>query len=282
MLTIRINRRVAFLVVLGVLLTIPAASWASHQFTDVPDSNTFHEDIGWLADAGVTFGCNPPTNDQFCPGDAVTRAQMSAFMRRFAVYLDAEDGTPGFADTAGDAATLDGQAPSDFARTSDLAAKANAADVYTKAEIDAKLSGSISISGAAFRARAPDTTSRIGSGGELIMSTGTDDRFFAPVVLPHGATITGMHATLWDNSGTEYLRLELQRVAYISGYSTLATIDSTTSIGADTPYSTASISNGTIDTETYTYVLSVYDPAGNWADFGTDLRFQGVRIDYTM
>ena len=282
MLTIRINRHVAFLVVLGVLLTLPAASWASHRFTDVPDSNTFHADIAWLADAGVTLGCNPPANDQFCPDDAVTRAQMSAFMMRFAQYLDAADGTPGFADTAGDATTLDGQDSSEFARTSDLAAKANAADVYTKTEVDAKLSGSISISGAAFRARSDTTTSRIGSGGELFMSSGTDDRFYAPVVLPHGATITGMHATLWDNSGTDYLRLELQRVAYVSGYSTLATIESTTSIGSDTAYSTTSISNGTIDTGNYTYVVSIYDPVGVWATFGSDLRFQGVRIDYTM
>jgi hypothetical protein len=83
-LTIRISRRVAFLVVLGVFLAIPAGSWASHRFTDVPDSNIFHDDIGWLADAGVTRGCNPPANDEFCPDDAVTRAQMAAFMRRLA------------------------------------------------------------------------------------------------------------------------------------------------------------------------------------------------------
>ena len=126
------------------------------------------------------------------------------------------------------------------------------------------------------------TTSTIGSGGELFLATGTDDRFYAPVVLPHGATVTGMHTTLWDASASDYLRLELQRVAYVSGYSTLATITSTTSVGADTAYSTTSIVNGTIDTENYTYVLSVYDPVGIWASIGTDLRFQGARIDYTM
>lgn len=114
MLTVRISRGAAFLMVLGVFLAIPAGSWASHRFSDVPDSNIFHADIGWLADAGVTLGCNPPANDQFCPDKAVTRAQMSAFMRRFAQYLDAEDGTPGFADSAGDADTLGGQHSSDF------------------------------------------------------------------------------------------------------------------------------------------------------------------------
>lgn len=119
MLTIRISRRVAFLVVLGVFLAIPAGSWASHRFVDVPDSNIFHTDIGWLADAGVTLGCNPPANDEFCPSDVVTRSQMSAFMRRLARYLDAEDGSPGFADTAGDTNTLDGLDSTAFRRTGD-------------------------------------------------------------------------------------------------------------------------------------------------------------------
>ena len=38
----------------------------------------------WLADNGVTLGCNPPANDQFCPGDNVRRETMAAFMRRLA------------------------------------------------------------------------------------------------------------------------------------------------------------------------------------------------------
>lgn len=63
---------------------VPVAVSAAHTFTDVPDSNIFHSDISWLADAGVTAGCNPPTNDQFCPSDGVTREQMAAFMHRLA------------------------------------------------------------------------------------------------------------------------------------------------------------------------------------------------------
>ncbi len=39
---------------------------------------------------------------------------MAAFMRRFAQYLDAEDGTPAYADAAGDADTLDGTDASDL------------------------------------------------------------------------------------------------------------------------------------------------------------------------
>jgi hypothetical protein len=91
--------------VLGAMLAVPVAVYASHSFNDVPDTNTFHADIAWLAEAGVTKGCNPPANTEFCPDDDVSRGQMAAFMRRFAQYLDAEDGTPAQADNAD---TLDG------------------------------------------------------------------------------------------------------------------------------------------------------------------------------
>jgi hypothetical protein len=64
---------------------IPVGAVASHQFTDVPDSNIFHTDIAWLADNNITKGCNPPANDKYCPGTTVTREQMAAFMRRLAV-----------------------------------------------------------------------------------------------------------------------------------------------------------------------------------------------------
>lgn len=39
-------------------------------------------DIALIAEWGITVGCNPPTNDRFCPEDFVTRGQMAAFMRR--------------------------------------------------------------------------------------------------------------------------------------------------------------------------------------------------------
>ncbi|MGF1667725.1 MAG: multicopper oxidase domain-containing protein [Acidimicrobiia bacterium] len=46
------------------------------------DHSPFQSDIERLAEAGVTRGCNPPTNDRFCPNDSVTRGQMAAFLRR--------------------------------------------------------------------------------------------------------------------------------------------------------------------------------------------------------
>lgn len=85
--SIRIPRRwlrsAVVLVLIGAVLA-PVAVVASHQFTDVPDSSIFHNDIAWLADNGVTQGCNPPANDMFCPADNVTREQMAAFMNRLA------------------------------------------------------------------------------------------------------------------------------------------------------------------------------------------------------
>jgi hypothetical protein len=50
-------------------------------FTD-DDGNIFENDIEWMADEGITKGCNPPVNDRFCPASSVTRGQMAAFLVR--------------------------------------------------------------------------------------------------------------------------------------------------------------------------------------------------------
>lgn len=50
-------------------------------FTDDDDS-IFEGDIDRLGTAGVTKGCNPPTNDRYCPSSNVTRGQMAAFLHR--------------------------------------------------------------------------------------------------------------------------------------------------------------------------------------------------------
>ena len=75
--------------------TVTRAQWASFmvralgltdggdddRFTD--DDNSVHEtDINRIAAAGITMGCNPPENDEFCPEDTVTRAQAASFFVR--------------------------------------------------------------------------------------------------------------------------------------------------------------------------------------------------------
>lgn len=88
------------IVLVTALIVAPLTAIASHTFTDVPDNNTFHEDIAWLEASGVTKGCNPPENTEFWLNDFVTRGQMAAFMERFAGYIGAKDGTPAQADNA--------------------------------------------------------------------------------------------------------------------------------------------------------------------------------------
>ena len=56
-------------------------------FTD-DDTSIFEADIERLAAAGITKGCNPPTNDRYCPDDFVTRGQMAAFLVRALGYTD--------------------------------------------------------------------------------------------------------------------------------------------------------------------------------------------------
>ncbi len=51
----------------------------SHLFTDTTGS-VHRDNIESLRAAGITSGCNPPANDEYCPGDNVTRAQMASFL----------------------------------------------------------------------------------------------------------------------------------------------------------------------------------------------------------
>lgn len=92
---LRNNRRVHMVVVvlLAVAVLAPVAAFAAGgTFTD-DDTSIFETDIEWMADNGITAGCNPPANDHYCPNDAVTRDQMAAFMRRLATknVVDAAD-----------------------------------------------------------------------------------------------------------------------------------------------------------------------------------------------
>lgn len=51
------------------------------RFSD-DDNSVFEAAIDRLATAGVTLGCNPPANTNFCPDQPVTRGQMAAFLIR--------------------------------------------------------------------------------------------------------------------------------------------------------------------------------------------------------
>lgn len=46
------------------------------------DNSVFEANIEAIATADITKGCNPPTNDRYCPDDYVTRGAMAAFLAR--------------------------------------------------------------------------------------------------------------------------------------------------------------------------------------------------------
>ena len=54
---------------------------AGDLFTD-DNGSVFEADIDRLGTAGVTKGCNPPINDQYCPNSPVLRDQMASFLTR--------------------------------------------------------------------------------------------------------------------------------------------------------------------------------------------------------
>ena len=68
-------------------------------FSDIAGS-VHYGSIVYIAEAGITAGCNPPYNTEFCPGGQVTRGQMAAFLVR-ALGLTDEGGKDWFSDDDG-------------------------------------------------------------------------------------------------------------------------------------------------------------------------------------
>jgi hypothetical protein len=50
-------------------------------FTD-DEGSVFENAINKIAAAGITLGCNPPTNTRYCPANPVKRGEMAAFIKR--------------------------------------------------------------------------------------------------------------------------------------------------------------------------------------------------------
>ena len=76
-------RKTALLAVLiATVMVVPIAAFAIHSFTDVPDSAFFSNSVTWMKDNGITVGCNPPANTEYCPNDNVSRGEMAVFLKR--------------------------------------------------------------------------------------------------------------------------------------------------------------------------------------------------------
>jgi hypothetical protein len=96
----RMAKRLTRIALVALMLALPVVVSASHQFTDVPTSHTFHSAISKLYGARLTTGCSAT---KFCPSADVTRGQMAAFLAR---GLGRAGGDVGFAED--DWASLDG------------------------------------------------------------------------------------------------------------------------------------------------------------------------------
>ena len=70
------------LIALAVVVSPEAEGITLSGFFTDDDGHLFEADIDSIADEGVTKGCNPPTNNRYCPDDDVTRGEMAAFLRR--------------------------------------------------------------------------------------------------------------------------------------------------------------------------------------------------------
>ena len=88
-----LRARSAGLFVALALLTVPAVVVANHQFPDVPNGHPFHEEISFMAEAGITAGF---MDGGYHPSDSVTRQAMAAFLKRGLghVMLDNETTLP--------------------------------------------------------------------------------------------------------------------------------------------------------------------------------------------
>jgi len=72
------------------------------SFSDT-NGHDFQGAVEWLAGHGITQGCNPPDNTDYCPDRRVTRGEMSALFKRAVedlIVVDPEAVDPNrFADT---------------------------------------------------------------------------------------------------------------------------------------------------------------------------------------
>jgi S-layer family protein len=75
----RPRRSLLVIGIAAVMLAVPAVAYASHLFSDVPTSSTYHTTVSRLVGAGITGGCG---GGKYCPNAAVTRGQMAAFLNR--------------------------------------------------------------------------------------------------------------------------------------------------------------------------------------------------------
>jgi hypothetical protein len=237
---------------LAAILAVPIVVVASHQFSDVPDSNPYHNDIDALADSGVTSGCG---GGNFCPSALVTREQMAAFMNRLGALAPGK--TP-----VVNATKLDGLDSTQFARS----------DVPVTGHFNCMGIGMQPwISGVAYAVN----VAKVG----LYLTAGTEGYFNCPVILPDGATIVGLRAGVFDNDPDGELVCYLLAVSpdfvaggYSPAYSNYSGATPGNVVLVDT-----TITTPTVDNDAYAYLAECgFDHAS------PNLVLRGVSIEYSV
>jgi len=249
--TTRRSIRVLATLLLGGVISFPLGVIASDNFADVPDSNTYHNDINAIAEAGVTTGCG---NGNYCPSAFVTREQMAAFMNRLGALAVGK--TP-----VVNAAKLGGHTADQFVRS----------DVPTTRYAGCS-GGSMMPADSSW----PYTTAtqgydRISAGYGIFTCT---------VDLPDGATVVAFRAGVFDGHAADHLECGLARVNWASGAGdTMAAPPSTGAAFADglTILEDTSINVATVDASEFVHVAWCTFSAGS----GAGLAVNGVSVEYT-
>ena len=237
---------------LGAAIAFPLGVLASHRFTDVPDSNTFHADIDAIADAGVTVGCSPTT---YCPKEYVTREQMAAFLNRLGAL--GANKTP-----VVNAAKLAGVTSSQFLRS------------------DVAHTGRETCIGAAMTPSYTLYASSTYAGGAQRYGSGAGTLVCAPR-LPHGATITAFGGRIIDTTATAHLICQLDRYPKSDTFALplqLARVVTTNAYtGGEIFRRDSSVIEPLVDNETYAYLIRCYISGG-----GAEVRIAHLDVEYTV
>jgi hypothetical protein len=256
-----IRRRLPLVaVVLTAIVAFPLGAIASHQFTDVPDSNTFHDDIEAIRDAGVTTGCGL---NLYCPKDFVTREQMAAFLNRLGAL---EAGT----NPVVNADRVDGLDATQFARTDEV------------------VTGTYNCAGHTMIPGHSDYAFVTQQNAIWLANAGTIAVFLCPVRLPDDATVTKLRVGLRDNSGSGSLGCDLYAYPRLASGSDSQLGFVTSNLAAtpgDTILEDATIFGGVIDNDTLTYNVqcTLFGPADSaeLALFGASVEYEtsGIPVD---
>ena len=237
--------------ILGVAIAFPLGVVASHQFTDVPNTNTFHDDIDAIADAGVTTGC---AAGKYCPKDFVTREQMAAFLNRLGALAPGK--TP-----VVNATKVDGLDSTQFSR------------------IDVANPGQVTCAGSSMLPL--DSVYTYGTSfNSLFSTTGSEAHFRCQLHLPDGATIVLFAAAVSDQSDTEQAQCALRRHARLgitSGTVASAPASTLAFDGGNVILAAPSITDPVVDNGAYVYTaLCSIEGSGN------DISLIATTVQYTV